>query len=125
MAKLYGAPIGLSRRICVNGFYRFGMAERPLAGGAIHVAPSGEGITQRSKRLQVDIPFLQPLTLGRGAHQESVSTATNEHARIDHQPSQQSSSPRNEPSSSPHGLRVDDSCIPSIHNYTMPWSRML
>ena len=35
-----------------------------------------------------------------GAHQESVSTATNEHARIDHQPSQQSSSARNEPSSS-------------------------
>ncbi len=34
-----------------------------------------------------------------GAHQESVSTATNEHARIDHQPSQQSSSARNEPSS--------------------------
>ena len=32
-----------------------------------------------------------------GAHQESVSTATNEHARIDHQPSQQSSSARNEP----------------------------
>ena len=33
-----------------------------------------------------------------GAHQESVPTATNEHARIDHQPSQQSSSARNEPS---------------------------
>ena len=33
-----------------------------------------------------------------GAHQESVSTATKEHARIDHQPSQQSSSARNEPS---------------------------
>ena len=32
------------------------------------------------------------------AHQESVSTATNEHARIDHQPSKQSSSARNEPS---------------------------
>ena len=31
-----------------------------------------------------------------GAHQESVSTATNERARIDHQPSQQSSSARNE-----------------------------
>ena len=31
------------------------------------------------------------------AHQESVSTATNERARIDHQPSQQSSSARNEP----------------------------
>ena len=27
-----------------------------------------------------------------GAHQESVSKATNEHARIDHQPSKQSSS---------------------------------
>ena len=35
-----------------------------------------------------------------GAHQESVSTTTNEHARIDHQPSQQSSSARKEPSSS-------------------------
>ena len=35
---------------------------------------------------------------GRGCDQESVSTATNEHARIDHQPSQQSSSARNEPS---------------------------
>ena len=35
-----------------------------------------------------------------GVHQESVSTATNKHARIDHQPSQQSSSARNEPSSS-------------------------
>ena len=35
-----------------------------------------------------------------GAHQESVSTDTNEHARIDHQPSQQSSSARNESSSS-------------------------
>ena len=35
-----------------------------------------------------------------GVHQESVSTATNEHARIDHQPSQQSSSARKEPSSS-------------------------
>ena len=32
------------------------------------------------------------------AHQESVSTATNEHARIDHQPSQQSSFANNEPS---------------------------
>ena len=32
------------------------------------------------------------------AHQESISTATNEHAKIDHQPSQQSSSARNEPS---------------------------
>ena len=32
------------------------------------------------------------------AHQESVSTATNERARFDHQPSQQSSSARNEPS---------------------------
>ena len=35
-----------------------------------------------------------------GAHQESVSIATNEHARTDHQPSQQFSSARNEPSSS-------------------------
>ena len=35
-----------------------------------------------------------------GAHQESHSTATKEHARTDHQPSQQSSSARNEPSSS-------------------------
>ena len=34
-----------------------------------------------------------------GAHQESVSTDTNEHARIDHQPSPQSSSARNKPSS--------------------------
>ena len=32
------------------------------------------------------------------AHQESDSTATNERARIDHQPSQKSSSARNEPS---------------------------
>ena len=32
-----------------------------------------------------------------GSHQESVSTATKEHARIDHQPSQQSSSAKNEP----------------------------
>ena len=32
------------------------------------------------------------------AHQESVSTATNERAKIDHQPSQKSSSARNEPS---------------------------
>ena len=31
-------------------------------------------------------------------HQESVSTATNKHAKIDHQPSQQSLSARNEPS---------------------------
>ena len=36
----------------------------------------------------------------RGAHQESVSTATEEHAKFDHQPSQQSSSARNEPSPS-------------------------
>ena len=35
-----------------------------------------------------------------GAHQESISTATNEHAKIYHQPSQQSPSARNEPSSS-------------------------
>ena len=35
-----------------------------------------------------------------GAHQESVSTATNKHARTDHQPSQRSSSAKNEPSSS-------------------------
>ena len=35
---------------------------------------------------------------GRGCDQESVSTATNEHARTDHQPSQQSSSARIEPS---------------------------
>ena len=35
-----------------------------------------------------------------GTHQESVSTATYEHAGIDHQPSQQFSSARNEPSSS-------------------------
>ena len=34
------------------------------------------------------------------AHQESVSTATKEHAKFDHQPSQQSSSARNEPSPS-------------------------
>ena len=33
-----------------------------------------------------------------GAHQELVSTATIEHARIDHQPSQQAPSARNEPS---------------------------
>ena len=33
------------------------------------------------------------------AHQESVSTATSEHARTDHQSSQQSWSARNEPSS--------------------------
>ena len=32
-------------------------------------------------------------------HQESVSASTNEYARINHQPSQQSSSARNEPSS--------------------------
>ena len=46
-------------------------------------------------------PHLKPSSVQsavRGVHQESVSTATNEHARIDHQPSQQSSSARNEPS---------------------------
>ena len=36
-----------------------------------------------------------------GAHQESASLATNEHARIDHQPSQQASSARNELSLTP------------------------
>ena len=39
-----------------------------------------------------------------GAHQESVSTATNEHARIDHQPSQQSSSARNELTDTPNDV---------------------
>ena len=34
-----------------------------------------------------------------GAHQECDSTATNEHTKIDHQPSQQSPFARNEPSS--------------------------
>ena len=38
-----------------------------------------------------------------GAHQESVSTAINEHARTDHQLSKQSSSARNEPSIHPVG----------------------
>ena len=33
-----------------------------------------------------------------GAHQESVSTSTNEYPRIDHQPCQQPSSARTEPS---------------------------
>ena len=47
-------------------------------------------------------PHPKPLSVQsavRVAHQESVSTATNEHARIDHRPSQQSLSARNEPSS--------------------------
>ena len=48
-------------------------------------------------------PHPKPLSVQsavRGVHQESVSTATNEHARIDHQSSQQSWSARNETSSS-------------------------
>ena len=47
-------------------------------------------------------PHPKPLSVQSAVgdtHQESVSTATNEHARIDHQPSQQSSSARKEPSS--------------------------
>ena len=47
-------------------------------------------------------PHPKPLSVQSavgGAHQESVSTATNEHAKIDHQPSQQSLSAKNEPSS--------------------------
>ena len=43
-------------------------------------------------------------------HQKSVSTATNECARTDHQPFQQSSSARNEPSSSSSGDETPLSC---------------
>ena len=46
-------------------------------------------------------PYLKPSSAQSAvgsAHQESVSTATKERARTDHQPSQQSSSARNEPS---------------------------
>ena len=41
------------------------------------------------------------------AHQESVSTATNEHARICYQPSQKSLSGRNEPSVGPSTPKSD------------------
>ena len=61
---------------------------------------AGKEIRRRQKGRAASLPsasqtFVCP-KCGRGAHQESVSTATNEHARIDHQPSQQSSSARNE-----------------------------
>ena len=42
-----------------------------------------------------------------GVHWESVSTATSKHARIDHQPSKQSSSARNEPSLSPSSMSIN------------------
>ena len=42
-----------------------------------------------------------------GAHQELVSTATNEHARIEYKPSQQFLSTRNEPSSRPTPRNLD------------------
>ena len=46
-------------------------------------------------------PHPKPSSVQSGvgfAHQESVSTATSERASIDHQPSQKSSSVKNEPS---------------------------
>ena len=52
-----------------------------------------------------------------GAHQEAVSTATNEHAIIDHQPSQQSSSARNEPSSSSSSSSLSSSSSSSSSAY--------
>ena len=46
--------------------------------------------------------FLSVQSAVRAAHQKLISTATNEHARIDYQPSQQLSSVRNKPSCSNH-----------------------
>ena len=65
-----------------------------------------------------------------GAHQESVSTATNEHAGNDHQPSQQSSSARNESShhfnSKQVGLRHvsrSSGLVNTISQGTVKWGR--
>ena len=52
-------------------------------------------------------PKLSSVRSARGvAHQESVSTATNKRAKIDHQPFQQWSSVMNEPLSQPVNMTL-------------------
>ena len=65
---------------------------------------AAKGKRRRQKERAASLPsssqtFVCPTAVG-GVHQKSVSTANNEYARIDHQPPQQFSSSRNEPSSS-------------------------
>ena len=66
------------------------------------IKPQRKNTEGRKKEQHSYHPHPKPLSVQSevvGAHQELVSTATNEHARTDQQPSQQSSSARNEPSS--------------------------
>ena len=65
--------------------------------------PQRKGAEGRKSEQHPYHPHPKPSSVQRAlgcAHQESVSTATNENAKTDHQPSQKSSSARNEPSSS-------------------------
>ena len=67
-----------------------------------HIQPQRKNIGSRKSEQHPYRPHSKTSSVQSevgGAHQELVSTATNEHARTDQQPSQQSSSARNEPSS--------------------------